>query len=68
MADSRENYLEILGVKGVNNHRYTGFFMKKDTSQNFIADASRYEGPTGSHRDGCPAVKIFLRISSYNFK
>ena len=30
--------------------------MRKDTSQNFIVDALRHEGLTGSHKEGCPAV------------
>ena len=34
--------------------------MRKGTSQNFIVDTLRHEGPTGSHKEGCPAfIKDF---------
>ena len=58
MADSRKNYQEILGFKGVNSHRLDRMLYEERhlSSQNFIVDALRHEGPTGSHKEGCPAV------------
>ena len=43
-------------LRGLTIISWTGCFMRKDTSQNFIVDALRHEGPTGSHKEGCPAV------------